>query len=182
MQPVPVLWLAVYWMFMNIQIMIIISANLPASDLFFKENNADHKGAVSTLLKSSTKYSPELFYLQQSYYFALCHFSLFLFFSLQVFYFLFFFFFSFSDDAFRTCCAPCPSPQDGRILVSPEPCFTVEPSRAPQTLGRGLWVLSHKSRDSHHLPWLVTTSSQVIPEIIDNANIRLHWISVGAIK
>lgn len=80
-QPVSVLWLAVYWMFMNIQIMIIISANLPASDLFDKENNIDHKGAVSTLLKSSTKYSPELIYLQQSYYFALYHFSLLLFFS-----------------------------------------------------------------------------------------------------
>lgn len=181
MQPVSVLWLAVYWMLMNIQIMIIISANLPASDLFDKENNVDHKGAVSTLLKSSIKYSPELIYLQQSYYFALCHFSLFLF-SLQVFYFHFFFFFSFSDDAFRTCCAPCPSPQDGSVLVSPEPYFTVEPSRAPQTLGRGLWVLSHKSTDSHRLPWLVATSLQVIPEIIDNTNIWLHWISVGERK
>lgn len=75
---------------MNIQIMIIISANLPASDLFDKANNIEHKGAVSALLKSSTKYSLELIYLQQSYYFALCHSSLFLFFSLQVFYFLFF--------------------------------------------------------------------------------------------
>lgn len=108
-QPVSVLWLAVPWMFVNIQIMIIISANLPASDLFDKENNIVHKGAVSALLKSSTKYSPELIYLQQSYYFALCHFSLFLFFSLPVFYFLFFFLFlSSSDDAFRTCWASVP--------------------------------------------------------------------------
>lgn len=44
--------------------MIIISANLPASDLFDKENNIEHKGAVSALLRSSTKYSPELIYLQ----------------------------------------------------------------------------------------------------------------------
>lgn len=42
-------------MLMNVHVMIIISANLPASDLFDKESYIEHKGAGMALLKISTK-------------------------------------------------------------------------------------------------------------------------------
>jgi len=59
---------------MNTHVMFIISVNLPASELFDKRSNIEHKVGGMALLKHSNKYRSELLYHQQSYYFA--HFAI----------------------------------------------------------------------------------------------------------
>lgn len=153
--------------------MIIISANLPASDLFDKESNIENKGAGVALLKSSTKYSPELLYHQQSHYFALIAIS--------------HYFLSYSPIPPNLSCQNVLLPFLLPLLqflrqclqdLPPLPSFPagwkqfgiawavrvcLEPSRASLTPGRGWQVLSCNSRDSRRLPWPVPTSSQVNP-------------------
>ena len=158
-------------MFMNMHVMIIISANLPANHLFDKESNIEHKGAGMALLKSSTKYSPELLYHQQSHYFALFAISHYFFSSPSK-------FVSKCSTSFSSSSSSVPQTTSSgltALLSSPtgwnqfsitwviRAYLAVEPSRAPLTPGRGWQVLSRRSRDGHRLPWLVPTSSQVNP-------------------